>query len=43
MSALEAERIGTETIDDLAIQRERLSGARDRLEDANRGISEFVF
>ena len=36
--ALESERIGHETIDDLAIQRERLTGARDRLEEANREI-----
>jgi len=37
--ALESERLGHETLDDLAIQRERLSGARDRLEEANREIS----
>ena len=39
--ALESERLGHETLDDLAIQRERLSGARDRLEEANREISEL--
>ena len=41
--ALESERLGHETLDDLAIQRERLSGARDRLEDANREISKTFF
>ena len=38
--ALESERLGHDTIDDLAIQRERLSGARDRLEEANREIGQ---
>ncbi|CAG5086649.1 Oidioi.mRNA.OKI2018_I69.PAR.g11300.t1.cds [Oikopleura dioica] len=33
--ALESERLGQETMEDLAIQRERLEGARDRLEEAN--------
>lgn len=38
--ALESERLGHDTIDDLAVQRERLTGARDRLEDANREIGQ---
>ena len=37
-TALESERIGTEVIEDLNYQRERLSGARDRLQEANTGI-----
>ena len=36
-TALESERIGTEVIEDLNYQRERLSGARDRLQEANTG------
>ena len=37
-TALESERIGTEVIEDLNYQRERLSGARDRLQEANTGF-----
>ena len=40
--ALESERLGHETIEDLAIQRERLEGARDRLEEANTELSKFL-
>ena len=36
-TALESERIGTEVIEDLNYQRERLSGSRDRLQEANTG------
>ena len=36
-TALESERIGTEVIEDLNYQRERLTGARDRLQDAHTG------
>ena len=39
--ALESERLGHETIEDLAIQRERLEGARDRLEEANTELSKY--
>jgi len=38
-TALESERIGTEVIEDLNYQRERLSGARDRLQEANTEIN----
>lgn len=41
--ALESERLGHETIEDLAIQRERLEGARDRLEEANTELSMYFF
>jgi len=37
-TALESERIGTEVIEDLNYQRERLTGARDRLQDAHTEI-----
>ena len=36
-TALESERIGTEVIEDLNWQRERISGARDRLQEAHTG------
>ena len=36
-TAIESERIGTEVIEDLNYQRERLTGARDRLHEANTG------
>ena len=39
--ALESERLGQETMEDLAIQRERLEGARDRLEEANTELSKI--
>ena len=39
--ALESERLGQETMEDLAIQRERLEGARDRLEEANTELSSY--
>jgi len=37
-TALESERIGTEVIEDLNWQRERISGARDRLQEAHTEI-----
>ena len=42
-TALESERIGTEVIEDLNYQRERLTGARDRLHDANTGAFYIVY
>lgn len=41
--ALESERLGHETIEDLALQRERLEGARDRLEEANTELCIYFF
>ena len=41
-TALESERIGTEVIEDLHWQRERLSGARDRLQEAHTGVWKFA-
>ena len=40
-TALESERVGIEVIEDLNYQRERLDGARDRLQEANTGIGLF--